>query len=296
MRDFIKKYWCQLILAIIVFVFLIPALINGVFMLGYYLDIPRNVAWGANDTLLFYGSMMGALATIVAVVSTILYTKNSQEAERELYAQRQEQERQFSLELMKKQLKFDRQNKNFDHVLEHLQDVALYLDPIRFIEIGTYMNLENYHDKMVDLQNLGMNCNNKIGSITLFIHDEYFDDELRSYIKFLHNFKGMLSNFVTNVSVICQGYSNYALQQSENEKYRIMVELNKTKPIDPEELEMQRLKTKDIGSKELNVITDLLMPEYKKLIDLRSNEYQVIISHTKAIIEHLRTKYDEKLN
>lgn len=296
MWQFIKKYWCELLLAIIVFVFIFPGAINALFLLGHYLEIPYNIAWSAGETLLFYGSIIGALATIIAVVATIMYTKQSQKTERELNTKAQDEQRKFSLELLKKQLIFDRLNNSMDIIIEQLRNITLSLDPALFLEVGLNMNLNNYTEKTKSLQSMSFDRISKINNIYLFIPEEFTDNTTNDFVHDLHAFREKLHCFVTQMCVISTQFSNYEIQKNKNEIYINMCRQSTCSPIDPIRLENQRLKYRELDDGALNSIIDQLTPELEKLIAIKNNEYPLLISKTKFIIEHLRNKFDDKLN
>lgn len=81
-KKYKKSFWIvSSILAVILFVFVIPILIN----LAY--NKPATIplfamSWEAKDILAFYGSILGAGATIFALVATIRFTAKSQKEER----------------------------------------------------------------------------------------------------------------------------------------------------------------------------------------------------------------------
>ncbi len=87
MFEFIKKHKILsiviLTIVVLISVFVIPILIN----LAYECPAPFSfleVNWEAKDALAFYGSFLGAFATIVALIFTIWFTVRSQKEERKL--------------------------------------------------------------------------------------------------------------------------------------------------------------------------------------------------------------------
>lgn len=67
----------------IVFIFIIPIGINWVYKAPASLPI-FSMDWEAKDVLSFYGSLLGAAATIIALKETINFTRESQKEERKL--------------------------------------------------------------------------------------------------------------------------------------------------------------------------------------------------------------------
>ena len=67
----------------IVFIFIIPIGINWVYKTPAALPI-FSMDWEAKDVLSFYGSLLGAAATIIALKETINFTRESQKEERKL--------------------------------------------------------------------------------------------------------------------------------------------------------------------------------------------------------------------
>lgn len=67
----------------IIFIFIIPIGINWVYKMPASLPI-FSMDWEANDVLSFYGSLLGAAATIIALKETINFTRESQKEERKL--------------------------------------------------------------------------------------------------------------------------------------------------------------------------------------------------------------------
>ena len=73
MNKWIKKYWPWAVTAVL-FIIGGPIIINELYKTGKgYLTL-----WGAADVLSYYGTLLGAVATIVAVVLTIRFTKKQQ--------------------------------------------------------------------------------------------------------------------------------------------------------------------------------------------------------------------------
>ena len=67
----------------IVFIFIIPIAINWAYKTPASLPI-FSMDWEAKDVLSFYGSLLGAAATIIALKETISFTRESQKEERKL--------------------------------------------------------------------------------------------------------------------------------------------------------------------------------------------------------------------
>lgn len=88
-----KKFWhknkkriTQIIIAgaiLIFFVFIIPIAINWLYKIPAVLPI-LEMDWDGKDVLSFYGSILGAVATIVALTTTIKFTRENQKEERKL--------------------------------------------------------------------------------------------------------------------------------------------------------------------------------------------------------------------
>lgn len=72
-----------LLCVIVVFVFVIPIAINWAYSQSAWLPI-LAVSWEAKDALSFYGSILGAAATIFVLQQTIKFTVKSQKEERKL--------------------------------------------------------------------------------------------------------------------------------------------------------------------------------------------------------------------
>ena len=67
----------------IVFIFIIPIAINWAYKTPASLPI-FSMDWEAKDVLSFYGSLLGAAATIIALKETISFTRESQKEARKL--------------------------------------------------------------------------------------------------------------------------------------------------------------------------------------------------------------------
>lgn len=67
----------------LLFVLVIPILINLAYSKPAFIPW-LAMSWDAKDALAFYGSILGAGATIIALVATIRFTTNSQKKERKL--------------------------------------------------------------------------------------------------------------------------------------------------------------------------------------------------------------------
>lgn len=76
-----KKIWIWICIIVILIVLIsIPFIINESYKAGEgYITM-----WGAEELLAFYGNLLAAVATIVSVIITILFTVNNQKKERKL--------------------------------------------------------------------------------------------------------------------------------------------------------------------------------------------------------------------
>lgn len=81
-----KKRICKTVgwyLVSLFFIFIIPICINWIHKTPAFIPF-LNMDWEAKDSLSFYGSLLGAAATIFVLTSTIKFTVNSQKDERKL--------------------------------------------------------------------------------------------------------------------------------------------------------------------------------------------------------------------
>ena len=88
-----KKFWYKnkktilrsviATIALIFFVFVIPIVINWMYKTPAKLPI-FAMSWEAKDVLSYYGSILGAVATIIALTATIKFTRENQKEERKL--------------------------------------------------------------------------------------------------------------------------------------------------------------------------------------------------------------------
>lgn len=87
MFSFFKKHRMLFIVVTIVLcvflVFVVPLIINWVYEIPAFWSF-LEMNWKAEVMLTYYGTLLGALATIVAVVITILFTVDNQKSERKL--------------------------------------------------------------------------------------------------------------------------------------------------------------------------------------------------------------------
>lgn len=83
-KKYKKLIWIiTCLVAVILFIFVIPIFINHLY--SRPASIPLfAMSWEAKDALAFYGSILGAGATILALVATIRFTARSQKEERKL--------------------------------------------------------------------------------------------------------------------------------------------------------------------------------------------------------------------
>ncbi|MEG3007338.1 MAG: hypothetical protein RR806_07705 [Oscillospiraceae bacterium] len=74
-----KKWWLYLLGVVMIAIMIaIPFIINMSYKYGLTIENPIITMWGAEDVLNFYGTLLGAISTIIAVVATILYTTKSE--------------------------------------------------------------------------------------------------------------------------------------------------------------------------------------------------------------------------
>lgn len=88
-----KKFWYKnkktilrsviATIALIFFIFVIPIAINWMYKTPAKLPI-FAMSWEAKDVLSYYGSILGAVATIIALTATIKFTRENQKEERKL--------------------------------------------------------------------------------------------------------------------------------------------------------------------------------------------------------------------
>ena len=88
-----KKFWHKnkktitstvlITVILIFFVFVVPIIINWMYKTPARLPI-FAMSWEAKDVLSFYGSILGAAATIIALTKTIKFTRENQREERKL--------------------------------------------------------------------------------------------------------------------------------------------------------------------------------------------------------------------
>ena len=88
-----KKFWYKnkktilrsvtVTITLIFFIFVIPIVINWMYKTPAKLPI-FAMSWEAKDVLSYYGSILGAVATIIALTATIKFTRENQKEERKL--------------------------------------------------------------------------------------------------------------------------------------------------------------------------------------------------------------------
>ena len=86
-RCIMKKFWHKnkktitstvlITVILIFFVFVVPIIINWMYKTPARLPI-FAMSWEAKDVLSFYGSILGAAATIIALTKTIKFTRENQ--------------------------------------------------------------------------------------------------------------------------------------------------------------------------------------------------------------------------
>lgn len=82
MKDILKKYWKFILVGFIIFIIIIPAIINWLFKLSSPIDF-FVAEWSAGDVLSFYGALLASVATIAGVYLSIEYAqRNYREDER----------------------------------------------------------------------------------------------------------------------------------------------------------------------------------------------------------------------
>lgn len=81
-KKHIERFAIWFVVALVLF-FAIPFFINWVYKIPAKLPI-FAMSWEAKDVLAFYGSLLGSVATILALSETIRFTRKSQREERKL--------------------------------------------------------------------------------------------------------------------------------------------------------------------------------------------------------------------
>lgn len=76
LKDWLKKHGKVLIISIIVFVVLIPLIINNLFKINSSIEILR-AEWDASAALSFYGTLVAAAITVYGVYLTIQYSQSN---------------------------------------------------------------------------------------------------------------------------------------------------------------------------------------------------------------------------
>lgn len=84
-KPWLKKWWLWVIIGTIVLS--IPLIINYLYLKGANYETP-NTSYSSSDLLVFYGTVLGASATIIAVVLTIISTNRNSTSEQKLQTKR----------------------------------------------------------------------------------------------------------------------------------------------------------------------------------------------------------------
>ncbi|MEF9984490.1 MAG: hypothetical protein RR710_08115 [Oscillospiraceae bacterium] len=144
-----KKWWLYLLGVVMIAIMIaIPFIINMSYKYGLTIENPIITMWGAEDVLNFYGTLLGAISTIIAVVATILYTTKSEINRRNYDLTKQEQE--------KKIKKFEEKILSLvEHINPRLfmgfNSYSKYDAPISFKDSISHFNIFRYHLSTVKL-------------------------------------------------------------------------------------------------------------------------------------------------
>lgn|GEM_PF-2899785 len=185
----------------------IPFFINYAYLKGTP-DDTVNTAFGASDMISLYGSIVTSIATIIAVVLTIIFTAKWQKEQRRYDA------------------KYADLNRRYQDIIEHLRKTIDSMSPIRFFKIATPIYISNYQEKKESLHIARLEMVYNIKMIRLYLFTNDYDETVTSYLKELSIHSDNVCAIITNISTICDKFTEYKIQQNENEKYTIMQQMS----------------------------------------------------------------------
>ena len=199
-----SKFKCILkislgILVILFFVFGIPIVINEC----YKANCGYSTAWDASAMLGYYGTILGAIITVVTLVATITFTKK--QIQRESFLQNESEKwsklKSIFLDILS--------NINPMGTLKEVMDNG-FIDPTKAIHI---------------LQRYQMNCKTSTDLLNAYLN-------MNDYPKVKHLIDGiaeMAEEFVDISSGEIEQYSDFRILQNKDSAYQ-MVEIEKARP------------------------------------------------------------------
>ena len=199
-----SKFKCILkislgILVILLFVFGIPIVINEC----YKASCGYSTAWDVSAMLGYYGTILGAIITVVTLVATITFTKK--QIQRESFLQNESEKwsklKSIFLDILS--------NINPMGTLKEVMDNG-FIDPTKAIHI---------------LQRYQMNCKTSTDLLNAYLN-------MNDYPKVKHLIDGiaeMAEEFVDISSGEIEQYSDFRILQNKDSAYQ-MVEIEKTHP------------------------------------------------------------------
>ena len=199
-----SKFKCILkislgILVILFFVFGIPIVINEC----YKANCGYSTAWDASAKLGYYGTILGAIITVVTLVATITFTKK--QIQRESFLQNESEKwsklKSIFLDILS--------NINPMGTLKEVMDNG-FIDPTKAIHI---------------LQRYQMNCKTSTDLLNAYLN-------MNDYPKVKHLIDGiaeMAEEFVDISSGEIEQYSDFRILQNKDSAYQ-MVEIEKARP------------------------------------------------------------------
>ena len=221
-RCIVKKFWYKnkrIILrsiistiTLIFFVFVIPIVIDWMYKIPARLPI-FAMSWESKDVLSFYGSILGAAATIIALTKTIKFTRENQREERKLSIRPYLETRKYNYTNFE-----DIPNKKDVIYLDIMPNLITYQGGLPD-DISAIQDLKNRkaYEENYNLQNLDEVLYN---TSTI----KYFNDKYLLYYEIINCGAGNAINVSFNINSRCI-IPSFCVTTTESKK--IMLVLNK---------------------------------------------------------------------
>lgn len=235
--EFLKKH--RIFLSIVILIIFIP--IPAIHILfSIHPDNQWWVAkWSAGELLDYFGSLMGAIATIIAVAITIRYTKLSQDEQNILQVKPYLQTKYTSL--FSYQELYDNANNRIiismsDELIESAYEKTWILNSIEKNEIDNTVFFQHYHILKYTLRNVGANSATNIrwtsNDMQLIPEFALSKDETREFIIIIDSnilkddIKELNFKFIYDDVLSIATYSqkeNITITSSSNELYSVQM-------------------------------------------------------------------------
>lgn len=210
-----KSYFNIWIVIAITIIFLVTAIVGPIIINSLYMQNSGYITkWEANDVLAYFGGILGAIATIISLIITILYNKKQI---------REEQKQQLNVILAdyKKSNIEDRYNYIFQNCKKIKSKILLeFIDNEKEDLWSLLINHNKWFYNIVDLFNFS-NFNEELISI------EYSNDKIeRDFLNVISDIKNKIAQVLRPMINELEQFNQNEIEKSNNFKISYM---NKSK-------------------------------------------------------------------